>query len=109
MSKDIREQIDLIKNLSNESKVPSTDSPLGYYNIDNALLPNELFEKLDELGIEHTHDRYENEIKILVKDIEEAKKVRGFVLDHNIFDASEIDDEDLNYLEDYGLLEIKIK
>jgi hypothetical protein len=43
----------------------------------------------------------------MVDDLEDAKKVRTYVLDHDIFDAVAIDDDDLLYIEDYGLLEIK--
>jgi hypothetical protein len=108
-SKDIRKQMDKIKNLGmiNESKVPTADSPYGYYNIDNALKPDELFEKLDDMGIKHTYDFNAAQIKVMVDDIEDAKKVRTYVLDHDIFDAVAIDDDDLLYIEDYGLLEIK--
>ena len=115
MSKQIREQMDLIKNLGkiNESKVASDDSPLGYYTTANALMPDELFEKLDELGVEHKHDRYANFIEVFVKDEEEGKKVRKLVLDIDVFEADDIDDGFLEHDVEKGdegdMLEIKLK
>lgn len=93
----------------NESKVASNDSPLGFYTIANALMPIELFEKLDKDLIKYTHDEYRNYIIIYVKDIEEGINVRNYILDE-MFEADDIDEDEVQYhLNDPNdVLEIKL-
>jgi len=114
-SKLIREQMNLIKNLGkiNESKVATDDSPIGYYNIANALMPTELFDELDKLDIEYNHNTYANFIEIFVKDVEEGKKVRELVLDIDVFEADDVDlefiEHDVEEGDEGDMLEIKMK
>lgn len=96
---------------TNESKVASNESPLGYYTIANALDPEDFFEKLNERGISYKHDPYPNFIEVFVKDMDEAKYVREKALDMYIFEADDIDDRDLPYIEKDGpndMMEIKM-
>lgn len=95
----------------NESKTASNDSPIGYYTIANALMPNKFFEKLDELNINYTHDKYANFIEIFVNNIDEATLVRNLAIS-DIFEAKDIDDSMLPYIIDDGpgdIMEIKLK
>lgn len=95
----------------NESKVASNESPIGFYTIANALSPDDFFNKLDELGIEHKHDGYSNLIEVFVKDINEGSIVRELALS-DIFEADDISDDDLPYMtpEEIGdAMEIKLK
>jgi len=96
----------------NESKVATNESPLGYYLICNSLAPDRLFKLLEEKGIEYKHDTYVNFIEVFVKDIEEAQFVREKALDMDIFEADDIKEDDLPYIEEDGpgdIMEIKIK
>ena len=98
----------------NESKVATDESPLGYYDIANAVMPDEMFNKLETLEIKWKHDRYRNLIEIFVKDESEAKIVRDMVLDMYVLDGSDIDEDHLKYewptKDDIGdALEIKLK
>jgi len=95
----------------NESKVATNESPLGYYTTANALHPEKLFKKLDENGIGYKHDTYSNFIEVFVEDIDQAKLVRELSLDMYIFEADDIDDDDLPYIEEDGpgdMMEIKM-
>lgn len=100
------------KDFLNESKVATDESPLGFYLISNALMPDEFFSLLKERGIEFTHDEYRNLIEVLVDDLEQAKYARQIALDFDIFDASDIDEDDLPYMtpDEIGdAMEIKLK
>jgi len=98
----------------NESKVATDDDPIGYYDSANALMPDNLFGKLDEMGIKHERDAYRNITTVHVETIEQGKEVRKMVLDYMIYDGSDIDEDHLKYEweteDDIGdALEIKLK
>jgi hypothetical protein len=98
--------------LIKESKVASNDSPLGFYHTCNALSPEMFFEKLEEKGIEYKHDAYANFIEVFVDNLDQAKYAREMALDMDVFEADDIDEDDLQYIEEDGpgdMMEIKMK
>lgn len=100
-----------IEGFINESKVASDESPIGFYTIANAILPIKFFNRLNELNIEHKHDKYSNFIEVFVKDMEEAYIVRKLALGDTL-EADDISDDDLPYMtpEEIGdAMEIKLK
>lgn len=100
--------------LIKESKVATDESPLGYYDIANAVMPDDYFKLLEEQGIEYKHDAYRNFIEVFVENEEQASFARKNALDYKIFDASDVDEDHIKYEwetpEDIGdAMEIKMK
>lgn len=87
----------LYQKFTNESKVATEESPLGFYTIANAVMPTEFFKKLDGLGIKYTHDKYKNFIEVMVNNEQEGTMARNIALS-GIFEADDIEEEDLPYM-----------